>query len=121
VKDADDGGLERKYTTGWWAGKTAEKNAGKGSMIALYPDPDVAKQLAHPDGSDAGDLHITLAFLPDNEHTAEDLAGMLAPAAQACPPLAGQVGGIGQFPPGTTGHPRSCRSTSPTCTSSTRP
>jgi 2'-5' RNA ligase len=105
VKGSDADGLERKYTTGWWGEKAAEQMAGKGSMIALYPGPDVAGQLAHPDGSPAGELHITLAYLPENRHTPDELAALVAPAAEACGPLEGQVGGLGQFPPGDTGTP----------------
>lgn len=89
--------------------KTAEQATGTGVMVALYPPPDVAEALAHPDGSPAGDLHVTLAYLGDaddltvtTDQLADTVRGALLPDETG---LSGTVGGLGQFPDGGDGTP----------------
>lgn len=102
-------------------GKTAEPMAGRGVMVALYPDVHTASTLAVPDGNAPDDLHVTLAYLgdaaelgTDPAELADTLRGAVAdPSWQAANgassmidgKLSGHVGGIGQFPDGGDGHP----------------
>lgn len=69
-----------------------------GSMIAVHPTSEQAAAMAQPGGQPPGDLHCTLAFLPDPtpEHiaTAHKVA---AKVAGAHPALEGTVGGAGYF------------------------
>jgi 2'-5' RNA ligase len=78
------------------------------AMVALYPDPTVADQLALDGGYDPADLHITLAFLGADAVLTTDreaVEAVLAPLAAALAPLDGSVSGVGRFtpalPPGT--------------------
>ncbi|MGA5822247.1 2'-5' RNA ligase family protein [Kitasatospora sp. NPDC094028] len=96
-------GLEFKAT-----GPHGEPQAGQGVMIALYPPPEVADALAHPQGTDAGDLHVTLAYLGQADALGghpDDLPDLIRTATAGAPQLEGQLGGIGRFPPGEEGVP----------------
>ncbi|MFN2592451.1 MAG: hypothetical protein ABR532_06420, partial [Candidatus Dormibacteria bacterium] len=44
----------------------AQSPNGTAAMIALFPDPDVAAQLAQAGGQDPDTLHITLFYLGDD-------------------------------------------------------
>jgi 2'-5' RNA ligase len=70
-----------------------------GAMVALYPTPELATELAIPKGESPGDLHLTLAFLGDAGDAAARDAALAAVRtwAAACPPLAGEVSGVGHF------------------------
>ena len=75
-----------------------EAEAETGAMVALFPDPKLAKELALSRGTKPEDLHVTLAFLG----TAADLDFDKARAAvekwaKTCPPLSGELSGIGHF------------------------
>ncbi|MFJ3793445.1 2'-5' RNA ligase family protein [Kitasatospora sp. NPDC090091] len=97
-------GLEYKAT----GQPHGEPLAGQGVMIALYPAPEVADQLAHPQGTAAGDLHITLAYLGQSDGLGghpDDLADLIRSTTAGSPQLEGQLGGIGRFPPGEQGVP----------------
>lgn len=73
-----------------------------GVMIALFPSPDVAQQLAQPGGEPAEDLHVTLAFLGDALQLAnpDALKQEVAAFAARTPPIAGTVSGVGHFTAG---------------------
>lgn len=75
---------------------------GTGAMVALYPSPEVAQQLAVADGEPAGDLHITLAYLGDAAaiEDPERLAQVVQGVALSTPPLSGEVSGVGHFTAG---------------------
>ncbi|MEU9925146.1 2'-5' RNA ligase family protein [Streptomyces griseoluteus] len=100
--------MERKAT---WAAvelKTAEQQTGNGVMVALKVPRDVAEQIAHPDGTPAEHLHITLAYLGDVADLGghpDDLRDIVAPAVHGTSPLAGSIGGIGRFPDSGDGEP----------------
>lgn len=73
-----------------------------GAMVALYPATDVAGQLSQPGGEPAGDLHLTLAFLgPASQiEDTDKLCRAVSGFATSCPPLTGEVSGIGHFTAG---------------------
>lgn len=72
-----------------------------GAMVALYPHPMLAEQLAaEGEGAlPAHELHITLAFLGDAEALGDPGEARRAVErwASLCPPLVGQVNGAGTF------------------------
>ncbi|MFG3709207.1 2'-5' RNA ligase family protein [Micromonospora sp. NPDC047670] len=76
-------------------------------MVCLDLPDDVAEQLAVPGGLPAGELHVTLVYLGKELTDAQraQVADITAAVAAAHPPLAGQLGGLGQFPPGDDGVP----------------
>ncbi|MEV7512067.1 2'-5' RNA ligase family protein [Streptomyces sp. NPDC091201] len=81
--------------------KAAEPQINRGAMVALYPPPAVAERIAHPDGSPAGELHITLAYLGDADQLPghpDDLTHSVQAALAGVGPLSGSLGGIGRFP-----------------------
>ena len=69
-------------------------------MIALYPPPAVAAQLALPGGEPAAELHVTLAYL-GRLSAIGDLNKATAALQKVWlgAKLTGQLGGIGMFPP----------------------
>jgi 2'-5' RNA ligase len=73
-----------------------------GAMVALYPSPEVAQQLAVADGEPAADLHLTLAFLGEASavENPERLAQVVQGVALSTPPLSGEVSGVGHFTAG---------------------
>ncbi|MCT2276321.1 2'-5' RNA ligase family protein [Micromonospora chalcea] len=76
-------------------------------MVCLDIPDDVAAALAVPGGLPPQDLHVTLAYLGKTLDDAQrgQVADIVAEVAAAHPPLSGQVGGLGQFPPGDDGVP----------------
>ncbi|MFD7829421.1 2'-5' RNA ligase family protein [Streptomyces sp. MJM8645] len=95
--------LEYKAT-----GPHGEPQVGQGVMIALFPPPEVSDALAHPQGTAAGDLHVTLAYLGQADALGgypDDLPDLIRTATSGAPQLEGQLGGIGRFPPGEDGVP----------------
>lgn len=92
------------------AATNAEQNH-QGTMVALYPPPDVANQLALPDegAEPPDDLHITLAYLPQpyNDQQLAELQQHVDQYAANCQPLEGVIGGKGEFNPtdGSDGQP----------------
>jgi 2'-5' RNA ligase/phage head maturation protease len=100
--------LERKATWSAVELKAAESQVGRGVMVALSLPGDVAEQIAHPDGTPAEHLHITLAYLGDAAALGghpEDLRDVVAPVAAASSPLTGSIGGLGRFPDAGDGEP----------------
>lgn len=86
-----------------------------GVMVALYPSPDAASQIAVRGGEKPEDLHITLAYMgnvSDSGTNGLDLAASASQIIAACQiaaathePLSGSVGGIGKFPDSGSGVP----------------
>ncbi|MFI1012657.1 2'-5' RNA ligase family protein [Streptomyces sp. NPDC020965] len=108
--DPDSTGLEHKATasSGHINIKAAEQQSGRGAMVALYLPAAVAEQIAHSDGTDSRDLHITLAYLGDADQLPghpDDLTRAVSAALDGVEPLTGQIGGIGRFPDGGDGEP----------------
>jgi 2'-5' RNA ligase superfamily protein/F like protein len=68
------------------------------TMVCLVPRPDEADAIATPDGDPPEILHCTLAFLGDVDGSLDEVAAALLPVAAQHAPLAGQVGGVGEFP-----------------------
>lgn len=100
-----EGGMEYKATPGQPHG---EPSVGDGVMVALYPDIGVARQLAHPDGTEPEELHITLAYLGQADELGghpDDLPDLVRDLAADTEPLQGSIGGIGFFPPSEDGTP----------------
>jgi 2'-5' RNA ligase/phage head maturation protease len=103
-----DSALERKATWSAVELKGAESQAGRGVMIALRLPANVAASIAHPDGTPAEHLHITLAYLGDAEDLGghpDDLRDIITPAVAEHGPLTGSIGGIGRFPDQGDGEP----------------
>jgi len=80
-----------------------EDTATRGVMLCLKPSPEVAEQLALQGGELPERLHVTLAYLGDEDELSdeqhEDLDDIaLRFATEAGAPLKGQVAGLGLFP-----------------------
>ncbi|MGW1275498.1 2'-5' RNA ligase family protein [Streptomyces tsukubensis] len=101
--------LERKITSSAAIDiKAAEPYVGRGAMVALYLPADIASAIAHPDGTEPHDLHITLAYLGSADTLPgrpDDLAHTVAAALSGAAPLTGKIGGIGRFPSSGDGEP----------------
>jgi 2'-5' RNA ligase len=67
------------------------------TMVAVKPRPDEAAAIADPDGGPAENLHVTLCYLGEVDGDLRPVADALAAVAAEHAPLAGQVGGYGQF------------------------
>jgi 2'-5' RNA ligase len=67
------------------------------AMVALYPDPSVARAMALPGGELPEELHVTLAYLGDDAVVRLDRDRIEAALAAVNSPLAGEVGGLGRF------------------------
>lgn len=75
-----------------------EEQEPTGAMVALFPDPKVAKALALRGGSKPEDLHVTLAFFGEAEGLPLDKAKAAVEAwAKKTPPMSGELSGIGHF------------------------
>ena len=74
--------------------------AGDGVMVALWPDPDTAKQIAVKDGESSDDLHITLAYFGKSVDADKlpFLEAALKHFAETHSPIKLQLGGLGRFP-----------------------
>lgn len=72
-----------------------------GVMVAAYPSPELAADLALDGGEPAEELHVTLAYFGRVDELDEDqletLATVLELYARGHDPLEGEVGGIGRF------------------------
>lgn len=68
------------------------------AMVALYPTPDRAKELALRGGEKPDQLHLTLAFLGKTKGLDFEKAKATVEAwAKATPPLRGKLSGVGHF------------------------
>lgn len=102
------GELEHKATWSAVELKAAETQTGQGVMVALRLPGDVASRIAHPEGTPADHLHITLAYLGDAAELGgqpDDLHNVVASAISNVSPLKGTIGGIGRFPDTGDGEP----------------
>ncbi|PRH81193.1 hypothetical protein C6N75_00040, partial [Streptomyces solincola] len=105
---ADHGELEHKATWSAVELKAAETQTGTGVMVALRLPPDVAAKIAHPEGTPAEHLHVTLAYLGDAAELGghpDDLRDIVTPAVTGSSSLAGTIGGLGRFPDTGDGEP----------------
>ena len=76
-----------------------------GAIIVWYPESGLASQMAVEGGQDAGELHVTIAYLTDD--AADDLGdagieralGVLKQCALEQRPMVGTFGGVGRFSP----------------------
>lgn len=70
-----------------------------GAMVALFPPPELATELALDGGEEPADIHVTLAFLGEAGGPArrEKVAAAVRKWAAECPPLAGEISGTGRF------------------------
>lgn len=70
-----------------------------GAMVALYPTPELAAQLAQPGGEPAERLHLTLAFLGPAAliNDVDGLKRCVAEFAASTAPIVGSISGIGHF------------------------
>lgn len=77
----------------------SKADAHTGAMVALYPPPDVAAQLAQHGGEPVEQLHITLAYLGPaaNIQEPEMLKRAVAEFAARAAPISGTVSGTGHF------------------------
>lgn len=73
-----------------------------GVMVALYPHPATAKKFAVAGGEDPDALHVTLAYLGNQDDLADPdaLRQHVADWAARTPPLEGEVSGHGVFTAG---------------------
>ncbi|WP_445520362.1 2'-5' RNA ligase family protein [Streptomyces sp. NEAU-174] len=88
--------------------KAAEKQGGRGVMVALYLPADLAEKISHRDGTAPRDLHVTLAYLGEADQLPghpDDLAEIVAAALDGAEPIRGTIGGIGRFPDSGDGEP----------------
>lgn len=75
-----------------------EEEENTGAMVALFPDPKLAKKLALPGGDPPEQLHVTLAFLGEAEDLDFEKAKAAVEAwAKTAPPMKGTLSGIGHF------------------------
>ena len=65
-----------------------------GSMIALYPPPDLAEEIAIEGGLDSDDLHLTLAYTGPAEGVDRRA---LRKAAKKTGPIAATISGHARF------------------------
>ncbi len=76
-------------------------DAPTGVMVAWFLPEYIAERVAVPGGEDAGDLHVTLAYLGDAAtFTLEDqrkLIGAVGAAVKKHHNLSGKIGGTGRF------------------------
>lgn len=70
-----------------------------GVMVALYPDPNTAVDLALPAGEQPGDLHMTLAYMGNASElgNADAVIEAVRGWASRCPKLDGEISGTGKF------------------------
>lgn len=70
-------------------------------MLALYPDPDTASDLAITDGLPAGELHLTVAYPGDSAGTDLDALTTAARTLTSRPPVGAVISGHARFTGGT--------------------
>jgi 2'-5' RNA ligase len=72
---------------------------GDGLIVAWYLPPDLARELAVPDGEPPEELHLTLVYLGDAEDYDVDLVMAVVKifSNRWCWPIPGMIGGVGRF------------------------
>lgn len=68
-------------------------------MVALYPSATDAEAIAIEGGEDADELHVTLTFHGKAAEVGDrdEMAAVVREWAENCPPLEGEVSGVGMF------------------------
>lgn len=79
--------------------ESANQDYSDSAMVALYPDPELAVELALPDGETTDRLHMTLGYLGKTAEigSLEDAIEAVRDWARKCPPLVGEISGYGVF------------------------
>jgi 2'-5' RNA ligase len=72
-------------------------------MLALYPPPDVAEQLAQATGLPADEIHLTIAYTGDAADVDPVALSAAAQSLAAREPVAGSVSGHARFTGGEDG------------------
>jgi 2'-5' RNA ligase len=85
------------------AGDAAQPDYTGSCMIALYPPPDVAQQLAVPGGLPPGDIHLTVAYTGDCADVDQFTLVAAASALASRPPITATVSGHARFTGGDDG------------------
>lgn len=67
------------------------------TMVCVKPRPDEAAAIADPDGDPPENMHVTLAYLGETDGDLAEVAAAIGTVAASHAPLAGVVGGYGQF------------------------
>lgn len=67
------------------------------TMVCVKPRPDEAAAIADPDGTPPETMHVTLAYLGELDGDLAPIAEAIQAVAATHAPLAGIVGGYGQF------------------------
>lgn len=75
----------------------ASADYSDGCMIALYPTPDLAEQLAVEGGLPAGELHITVAYLGDANQVDADALREVTAELAARHPFTAELAGLARF------------------------
>ncbi|WP_189764638.1 2'-5' RNA ligase family protein [Streptomyces xanthochromogenes] len=75
----------------------ASPNFSDGCMIALYPPPALAQQLAVEGGLPAEELHVTVAYLGDADHVDGDVLRDAVAELAARRPFTAQLAGLARF------------------------
>jgi hypothetical protein len=76
-----------------------------GVMVALYPEPVIAQQLAVEGGEPVDEIHMTMAYLGNTSDVgdrADELLQLVQDWASTQPALTGEVAGFGRFTAGPT-------------------
>lgn len=76
-----------------------------GCMVACHPTTMEAGAIAQPGGQPAGDLHVTLAYLPNPPEDFSALHGIVAKVASDHATIPGKVSGAGYFAPADDAKP----------------
>jgi hypothetical protein len=104
VEDAEQEALDdidNPAVSGFSVRLLAQGKAPTGVMVALFPDPAVAKALAVEGWRGAGDLHLTLAYLGEAAGLDADRRKRLKEVIRSFgalhAPLAGRITGAGTF------------------------
>jgi HK97 family phage portal protein len=82
--------------------KANDDTEHKGIMIAFFIDPKSAKKLVIKDGEDPQDLHITLAYIKNDDNKDLDINALktvVKTFASYASPLQGSTSGVGRFNP----------------------
>jgi HK97 family phage portal protein len=74
-----------------------------GCMLALYPSPDLAAQLAVPDGLPADELHLTVAYCGKADDVDHGALIKAAYDATRREPVGGRISGLARFVGGEDG------------------
>ncbi len=101
AEQAAEGSIDNPAVSGFTVRFLAQGKIPTGVMVALFPDPDVAKAMAVKGGEAAASLHLTLAFLGQaadlDAERRKRLREVVRSFAALHAPLAGRITGPGSF------------------------